>query len=225
MRIVCISDTHNKLELVDVPDGDVLLHAGDLTAAGTAQEVFQEYEALSRLPHEHIVAIPGNHDFPFQQIPELRQILEARFPRVTTLIDEELMLDGIRLYGSPWQPWWQDWAYQFPEHDVNHKQASETWSLIPEDTVVLLTHGPPRGVLDCSVFEEHVGCPALRDRIAKLPKLGLHVFGHAHSGYGVERAGATLFVNASACDTTFLPTQRPVIVDYVDGAFEHRIIL
>jgi predicted phosphodiesterase len=95
MRIVCLSDTHsfnarigtlqeNDPEPVGViPDGDILIHAGDLTDSGKPNEIFDAYAWLSNMPHQRIVVTPGNHDFGFQKIPELRRVLDAKFPRIT----------------------------------------------------------------------------------------------------------------------------------------------
>jgi Icc-related predicted phosphoesterase len=213
MRFVCISDTHDRQDRIVVPDGDVLLHAGDLTMKGDLPEIVTAFEWLSKLPHERIVFVPGNHDFAFQDVPETTAGLAARFPRVTILIDRAIVIGTFRIYGSPYQPWFHDWAFNFSPGEAGRSEAVDRWALIPGDTEILITHGPVRGILDRTFRGEPVGCPELRARIEDLRQLRLHVCGHIHEAYGSERHGDVLYVNASSCDLKYRPTQPPIVVD------------
>lgn len=209
MRIVCLSDTHNHLDRIDVPDGDLLIHAGDFTGRGTQPEVERFAEVLAALPHAHKVVIAGNHDFMFELAPD-----EARDLLIdcTYLEDSGCEVGGLRIWGSPWQPWFHDWAFNLRGED----ELAARWALIPDDTDVLITHGPPRGILDRTPDGEEVGCAELERAIRRV-RPGLHVFGHIHEGYGlVERAG-TIHVNACNCTLDYRPTNAPVSLDW-DGA-------
>lgn len=214
MRCIAISDTHNRAEAVAIPDGDVLLHAGDLTMKGGWDELTRAARWLGSLRERFraVIAIPGNHDFGAESEPdETRGLFESR--GIVWLVDEPATVDGVTFYGSPWQPWFLDWAFNFPRYD-DGTAARETWSRIPDDTQVLITHGPPRGILDRTEPRgEHVGCPYLRETIRERPAIRAHVFGHIHEGYGEQRDGETLFVNASMCDLRYAPTQAPVAFD------------
>jgi Icc-related predicted phosphoesterase len=130
------------------------------------------------------------------------------------LQDEPVEIEGLKFYGSPWQPWFLDWAFNLERGESLRK----VWARIPEDTDVLVTHGPPHGILDRTTRGEPVGCEDLRARVEEL-RTPLHLFGHIHEGYGTERRGQTLFVNASSCTVSYRPLQAPVILDRKDGAW------
>jgi len=214
MRIVAMSDTHSFNERIAVPDGDVLIHAGDSTDSGRPDEIFAAYAWLSKLPHERIIVTPGNHDFGFQKVPALLHALTSKFPRIETLIDAETTLGALRVFCSPWQPWFHDWAYNFLPGPAGIQPAEEKWSEIPDDVAVLVTHGPCYGVLDETLRGEFVGCVAMKARIAQLKRLRLHVFGHVHEAYGTQRIGDVLHVNASVCDARYSPEQKPWVLDW-----------
>lgn len=205
MRIVCISDTHMTHDKLVIPDGDVLVHAGDLCGHGTVAEVERFDTFLATLPHRHKVVIAGNHDWCFERAP-----IEARAALVhaTYLQDSGVELDGIRFWGSPWQPEFLSWAFNLPRG----AKLREKWDLIPEGTDVLVTHGPPFGIGDRCFDGREVGCPEL---LAAIDRIGprLHVSGHIHEGYGERRRGQTLCINASSCDLRYRPVQPPIVVD------------
>lgn len=214
MICVAISDTHNLANGVAIPDGDVLLHAGDLSMEGTSPELARAAQWLGALRERYdaVIAIPGNHDFGAENDPdETRSLFEAR--GITWLVDEPAEIGGVRFYGSPWQPWFYDWAFNFPRDDGG-AQARETWARIPAETDVLITHGPPSGILDVTwPREQHVGCPHLLEAIRARPRIRAHVFGHIHEAYGTLREGETLFVNASTCDRRYEPVQPPIVFE------------
>lgn len=204
MRLVCISDTHNLHERVVVPDGDVLVHAGDATRRGKERELRAFDAWLGTLPHRHKIVVAGNHDFAFQQVPGAAGWLtNAHY-----LQDRAVVLDGVRFYGSPWQPWFHDWAFNLPRG----APLDEVWARIPTGTDVLVTHSPPHGTLDTTVHGETVGCEALAAHVARL-RPRVHVFGHIHEGYGQLERDGTRFVNASTCDVRYQPVHAPIVVD------------
>ena len=209
MRLVLISDTHNlHRRMAEPPAGDAIIHAGDLTMGGTLDEVRAFFDWFQGLPHRHKIVIAGNHDFAFEQMAPQAEALVP--PGVTYLRDGGMELDGLRLWGSPWQPWFYDWAFNLPRGP----DLAAKWALIPEDVEVLVTHGPPHGVLDRTdaVLPAHAGCEALAERLQHLPRLRLHVFGHIHEGYGRTTIDGRTFVNASICDVDYAPRNQPVLV-------------
>ncbi len=205
MRIVCLSDTHDLHDHVRVPDGDLLLHAGDATMRGSLAQIEAFDQWLGRLPHTHKVVIAGNHDFAFERTPARAR---AAIRNAIYLQDEEVAVDGLRIWGSPWQPWFHDWAFNLPRGP----ELAAKWALMPAGIDVLVTHGPPFDVLDTTSRGERVGCADLLAAVQRLaPRL--HVFGHIHEGYGTAVRGGTRFVNASICTERYNPVQPPIVVD------------
>ena len=193
MRFVAFSDTHGWHDYLPVPEGDVLLFGGDMCGRGTLDEVARFARFLEKQPHPHKVIIAGNHDWPFERTP--REAREA-LGEVTYLQDEAVEIEGVRIYGSPWQPEFFQWAFNLPRG----KPLRETWAKIPDNTQVLLTHGPPHDILDLTSRRVAAGCEALRERVEELPELRAHIFGHIHEAYGRSVLGKCTFYNASICD-------------------------
>lgn len=208
MRVVAISDTHTFEHQISVPDGDVLIHAGDATITGTADEVAAFGRWLDAQPHRYKVVVAGNHDWLFERNREQAEYL-IKFPGVVYLQDDLVEINGVRFYGSPWQPRFHDWAF-----NVNRGRAiAWKWRLI-QKCDVLVTHGPPWGVLD-SVKNgaPHLGCEELGEAVGRI-KPRFHVFGHIHGGYGERRAPNGIhFINASICDEAYNPINAPIMFD------------
>lgn len=213
-RIVCLSDTHNNHENIIVPDGDILIHAGDATNRGTEAEVEDFLIWYSALPHRHKIYVAGNHDWLYENENLRARFLTAHYG-ITYLQDSSVKIDGLKIYGSPWQPRFFDWAFNLNRG----AEMAEKWKLIPADIDILITHGPPNGVLDevpRKFFIENTGCEELRKKveaIAALGRLKLHVFGHIHCGYGTQDFFGVRFINAANCDEEYNPTQPPIIID------------
>ena len=205
VRLVLLSDTHNRCEGMEVPDGDLLLHAGDLTGRGTLPEIERANAWLASLPHPRKVVVAGNHDFAFERAPAEAR---ARLDAATYLEDGETEVGGLRIWGSPWQPRFRDWAFNLPRGPA----LAAVWARIPEGIDVLLVHGPPAGVLDRTASGAAVGCRELRAAVERV-RPRLCVFGHIHEGYGTLRADGTLFVNASNCDVAYRPVNPPQVVE------------
>ena len=225
MRIVCISDTHSQLKRVAVPDGDLLVHAGDLTKGGSVNEIAEQFRQLNRMPHEDIIVVAGNHDRALQSKPELVGLYRRRYPRVQYLNGESAVIAGIKVWGSPWTPWFQDWAFNFAQGPQGEREAEKHYATVPSDTQLLITHGPPRGILDRldshgSDPGAHVGSLALRERVRSLPQLRAHIFGHIHSAHGTSRGGDVLFINAAICDELYQPTQLPIVIEWGAESFQ-----
>jgi predicted phosphodiesterase len=205
MRIVCLSDTHDLHAQLRVPDGDLLLHAGDATMRGSLEQIGAFDDWLARQPHRHKVVIAGNHDWGFQRTPTAAR---ARLRSATYLEDDEVDVGGLRIWGSPWQPWFFDWAFNLQRG----AEIAAKWALIPAGIDVLVTHGPPAGILDRTSRGEDVGCADLLAAVQRV-RPRLHVFGHIHEGYGTLVRDGTRFVNASNCTERYHPVQQPIVVD------------
>lgn len=205
MRIVAISDTHHQHGRMTIPPGDVLVHAGDITRRGSLEDVREFNHFLGGLPHTHKVIIAGNHDFCFQDDPRTARAL---ITQAIYLEDEEAVIDGVRFYGSPWQPWFHDWAFNLERG----APLKEKWDRIPDGTRVLITHGPPMGHGDRVYNGNRVGCEELLLAIRRVQP-DLHIFGHIHEDPGITTEGRTRCINAASCDLDYKPTQPPIVVD------------
>jgi predicted phosphohydrolase len=204
MRIVCISDTHSLHDGLVIPDGDLLIHAGDMSRRGKESEIRDFDRWLGSLPHRNKVVIAGNHDFNFERSPSSRAwITNARY-----LEDDSVVVGGLRIYGSPWQPRFYDWAFNLDRG----APIRAKWDRIPVGTDVLITHGPPMGIFDRTSRGEHVGCEELRDAVRRI-RPHVHIFGHIHEDPGLREEDGTTFVNASTCNLDYRPVQPPIVVD------------
>lgn len=206
MKIVCISDTHLQLDKVSIPDADILLHAGDLTFQGTVLEIEKELKKLSKINIKNKIIIAGNHDWLFQKEPLLAKQM-CIDNGITYLQDSMIEIDGLKIYGSPWQPFFYNWAF-----NLFSKELKEKWDLIPSGIDILITHGPPMGILDSAYEKTNLGCKHLFDKIMEI-KPKLHVFGHIHDSYGIKTFNDVKFVNASICDENYKPTNMPWSVE------------
>src|SRR5690606_11518487 len=137
------------------------------------------------LPHKRKIFVAGNHDWLFEKDDDrARGLLD---PGISYLQDSSTEIDGLKIYGSPWQPRFFDWAFNLNRG----REMAEKWAMIPDEIDILITHGRPHGILDLvprQGWNENTGCEELRKRVEQLSHLGrlkLHVFGHIHCGYGV----------------------------------------
>lgn len=204
-RLVFLSDTHGLHDRITVPPGDILVHAGDCTNRGTLAQVSAFDDFLATLPHPHKIVVAGNHDWCFEDDPGAAR---ARLRHATYVQDYAVEKMGLRFYGSPWQPEFFNWAFNLPRGE----RLREKWAAIPPDTDVLITHGPPHGLLDLTSDGRSVGCEALRPRVAAVaPRI--HCFGHIHEAAGTQTVDGTLFINAAICDLAYRPVNPPIVVD------------
>lgn len=207
IRIVCISDTHCKHKaLGQLPEGDVLIHAGDALSQGTGMEFwpFAVWMAAQRFAHK--IYVPGNHDFFVQRNPDIAKNLLAE-GGTTMLVDRAVRAVGLKFVGVPWVPNLKGWAYY-----GDHLALLHRFGRIPDNTQVLITHTPPTGIEDMTNYS-HVGSSELSERLAHLKQLKLHVFGHIHEGYGVYGASDWTSVNAVICTREYKPTNKPIVID------------
>lgn len=207
MKIVALSDTHGKHKKVLLPEGDLLIHAGDVSVEGRKSQVIDFLKWFGRQPHRHKVFVAGNHDFYFEQNAwhDIKRMIPAG---VHYLCDSGVTIEGLKIWGSPITPWFYDWAFnRQPGGDIQ-----KHWNLIPEQTDILVTHGPVFGVLDKIADGKSVGCPGLLEKVRAIsPRL--HISGHIHEAYGREQLDKTEFINASVLDEHYMVKNKPVIVE------------
>lgn len=234
IRFVCISDTHGKIEgsKLHMPPGDVLLHAGDFTQKGHMKEIEKFNSYLGALPYKVKVVIAGNHDLTFddniteaslrtfgvQKSTVESYLSERGLKSVKQMLTSAIYLEdslvtvcGINIYGAPWQPVFCDWGFNLKRGEDILKK----WQTIPTDIDILMTHGPPVGHGDLTGGNNNVGCVELLNTVQKRVKPKFHVFGHIHEGYGVTSDGYTTFINASTCTRRYLPTNAPIVFDFI----------
>lgn len=209
MKVVGISDTHSMHRRIPAnPGGDVLIHAGDSLGQGTLENIEELNEWLGTLPHRHKIVIAGNHDWAFQETPELaRQALT----NAIYLEDSGVEIKGVRFWGSPWKPTFMDWAFMLERGEPLHQK----WRLIPDNTDVVIAHGPPKGIDDEANLGfkcQNVGCIDLLARIHQL-SLKAHILGHIHEGYGEYLQGQTTLINASTCTARYEPRNAPIVIE------------
>jgi len=219
MKTTLISDTHNQHDSIHLPGGDLLLHSGDITGRGTEEEIVCFLEWFSKQDYKYKVFIAGNHDWGFERDPEKysRESILKDYG-VIYLNDDGITLEGIKIGGSPVQPEFLDWAFNRTRtrkdsmsdrnRQIGRGYIGTHWDLIPEDTKVLLTHGPAKGILDRTYRgNQEVGCNKLFHRIQNLNELVLHVCGHIHEAAGMVMLtlgnNKITFVNASSLDLQY----------------------
>jgi predicted phosphohydrolase len=207
MRIVAVADTHTFEEhLGAIPEGDVFIHAGDLCRAGNLDELRLVTAWLHNLPHHHKIVIAGNHDWCFVHEPQAaREILGSG---IVYLQDSETIIDGVRFWGSPWQPEFNDWAVNLPRGEA----LARKWALIPAGIHVLVTHSPPFGIGDWCGDSMRQGCEELLAAVGRVRPM-LHLFGHIHQDGGFWRENGICFANVTCWECT----RGPTVVD-VDTA-------
>jgi len=207
VRIVCISDTHGQHAKLSVPAGDVLIHAGDFMAFGdTPKEIVDFNHWLGKQPHRFKVVIAGNHDLMFERHPGAAKELLSN---AIYLENSGTELLGLKFWGSPVQPEFNNWVFNV----AGGAAIRRYWQMIPEGTDVLVTHGPPFGVLDKSLSSTpHLGCEELAKAIEQI-RPRLNIFGHIHGGHGQMTANGTQFVNASVVDEAYRLVHEPQVVE------------
>ncbi len=212
LTIVAISDTHNQHSKLVIPPSDILIHSGDWTYEGKHTEVVDFAKWLEVQPAKNIVITPGNHELYYEKfLPESRNWITDYCPRAKVLIDEEVTVEGLRIYGSPITPEFNQWAF----NRYRGSDIKKHWDLIPEGLDILITHGPAYGILDYAPQCNSVGCQDLFDAIQlKSPKI--HISGHIHWSYGVKHFNNTTHYNTSVCTEQYRPT-NPVTIIEIDN--------
>ena len=201
MQLHIISDTHTKHRELNLPGGDVLIHAGDIMGSGYGlDDIIDFLDWFEVQDYKHKIFIAGNHDRIFEDNPEGMKLVLDVYPTINYLQDSEVIIEGIKFYGSPWTPEFMGWAFALPKND--NMTSEERFAMIPDDVDVMISHGPAFGKLDqvdnLGTLGEHLGCPSLAKRIEEI-KPKVHICGHIHSGNGVldGYGEVTTHINAS----------------------------
>lgn len=208
-RIVCISDTHGLHRRVSVPEGDLLIHAGDFMGAGRSLDEITDFNAwLGDQPHPYKIVVAGNHDLLLQQTPAAARAL---LTNAAYLENEGIVLAGLTFWGSPMTPVFPNWAFHVERGVASRKY----WDQIPTGTDVLITHGPPYGANDKpDILASRLGCKDLIQAVLRV-KPKLHVFGHVHGGYGQEIGpNGTRMVNCAVLDEKYVLSKAPIVVEW-----------
>ncbi len=226
MQIVAFSDTHNQHEKIKLPDGDILIYAGDCAVDGTVKEVENFANWLKSQPHKYKCAIAGNHDDCLQDKPEIFQDNGIEY-----LCDREVNFGGLRIYGTPWR--------SVPRERMTGSKIrwsafmiTEPWdeyvfSEIPSGLDILVSHQPPLGIMDvgthwkkCEKADQDTvtgpdgkfwkflgykswGNKALLENI-KRAKPKHSIFGHVHDTSGIKVEDGITFYNVSMCDPDYI---------------------
>lgn len=222
MIISLLSDTHNKHKhihnkgLGDLKGGDLILHAGDISSMGHKHEIIEFIKWYNQLEYTNRIFIAGNHDWDFyNNYDEMLEVL-SRYNGVNYIQDKMRIIrhgdSVINIYGSPWQPEFNKWAFNLPR---NGPGLAYKWESIPNDTDILITHSPAFGILDTveGRRNEHLGCELLTERVKEI-KPKIHVCGHIHSGYGYYFDGNTHFFNAAVLNEQYIYTQKPFTFEW-----------
>lgn len=215
MRIVLISDVHGKWNKVEIPECDLLISAGDYSFTGETHMVRDFHKWLNKQPAKHIISVQGNHEKAVEKnFSYFQDLAREQCPRVHFIDEGFVEVEGKNIWCSAITPWFHNWAWnRFPDEIIKH------WDKIPNGIDILVTHGPPHGILDkvlkfngpkCEWEEDYVGCPQLLKKVLEI-KPKLHVFGHIHQGYGEKIVGGIQFVNASLLDDQYQLVNKPFI--------------
>ena len=232
MKLTILSDTHTKhnkistpnsyrssKELLDLQGGNLLIHAGDFMNSGYIKEeaegFFKWFDELEG--YDNKVFIAGNHDRIMQNDPEWSKGVLTGYKDIDYLEDEMMSIQygdqpEIKIWGSPWQPEFYNWAFNLPR---NGEELKSKWDMIPEGIDILITHGPAWGFLDDVEGRRgvHLGCELLAERIKQI-KPKIHICGHIHSGYGHYYDGNTHYFNAAVLDERYLYTHSAWNIDW-----------
>ena len=208
LRLTFISDTHSQHQGLMIEPGDVLIHCGDFTARGDLDDTMDFAQFMAAQNFTHKIVIAGNHDWCFED--KRRQSAEACLEdhEIIYINDSAVEIGGIRFWGSPIQPEFLHWAF-------NRQRGADIrkhWQQIPDDTDVLITHGPAFGILDACTNGRRVGCEDLLETIQRI-KPSVHACGHIHENYGTCEQDGTLFINACNLDERYQLRHPPVVVD------------
>lgn len=238
IRFVCISDTHTHTENLaeKLPDGDILIHAGDFTRSSTKRDIikFNNFLGTIKERYKHIVVIAGNHELTFDQRVCDRGLMRYKLYQMFIgddftsqqlnpyqskklltnckyIENESIELFGIKIYGAPWQPERFGLAFNKPRGE----EILNEWNKIPNDTDILVTHGPPLGIGDKTTTNIHCGCAELATTVMDRVKPKYFIFGHIHEAYGIWRDDKTVYINAAICNRQYKPVHKPIVFDYL----------
>lgn len=198
MKIIAFSDTHNDHFSLKLPPADLAIHAGDAGIKGSYTEIRDFLGWYVKQPFKYKIYVPGNHDKKMYTNPELQSL--AREYGIHVLLDDTILIEDLVIYGN---------ATTFPSEDriVEHSELWEkkenAWSNMPHNADIIVTHLPPKNILDHCARGANIGCSGLTDEIKlKYPKI--HIFGHCHEtrDHWLYN-GVTKFINVACKDEMY----------------------
>ncbi len=198
MRLLHLSDTHNlHRQLTNLPTADIIIHSGDLSMAGTDNEVIDFIEWLGTLDYQYKIFIAGNHDFYLKEMDA--ETIQCFLPEnCFYLCNSGVTINGVKFWGVP---------FFFSDMNGEYDMIAQ----IPTDTDILISHRPPLGILDtaCNIT---YGCPDLLQAVLNI-RPHYHLFGHIHDAYGIEKSAYTIFSNAALVDEKYQLLNNPFVFD------------
>ena len=200
MKILHISDTHSKHQLLNLPEADILVHSGDFTFAGADDEASDFVNWLGNLPYKHIIFIAGNHDNCMYDVESIIGLPK----HIHYLRNSSVMIEGKLFYGVP----------MFMEDVMNGSYESK-FAKIPSDVDVLITHQPPYGILDGGDYHGkpyHYGNKELLNNIIDV-KPKIHLSGQDHNEYGISKQNGIIFSNAALLDDQYNLCRDPQVIE------------
>lgn len=214
IKICHVSDTH--LRAFNPEPADILIHSGDALNYGNLNELIKFRDQLQPIHqnYKHIIFVPGNHDWPFEEDYSLASgILKEFIPNLHVLHNEIVELEGLKFYGTADQPEFCNWAFNRPPHEL-----VESYAKIPDDIDVLITHCPPKGILDYVInkwnpVSKNVGSQELAYNLPRLKKLKAHCFGHIHFSRGLDKINDIWYSNGAMVDEQYLPGYKENIIE------------
>lgn len=224
MKLIAISDTHTKHKQLTIPECDVLVHCGDFTWTGRYQEVQNFRDWFLRQPARHKIVIAGNHEETFDDTTGRYNgnchRLISQCKGINYLENSAITIDGVKFYGTPWTPWFYDWAFNgVTDKDASFRRGtllSAVYGDIPEDTNILICHGPAYNLADRNSHDGRCGSVEMRRLLesGKLASLQLYLCGHIHEARGHEiDCGGVHFCNVSTLDRDYETVSPPVIIN------------
>ena len=236
IKVCAIADIHGSL--IDIPECDILCICGDILPLNIQRDDYKSIAWLSgpfqrwclEAPCDHVVLIWGNHDFigeklykkwmieGWEQEELLFQNDAGPEPKIHILQDESVVINGLKIYGTPWCPSLTSWAFY-----KNSEGLKEEFKKIPYDTDILLTHCPPKFGQQGIVLQQNnwnflsnFGCEELQEAIESkfaIKSTSTHIFsGHIHSGnHETEVSGGLIYQNVSIKDENYDITYLPKI--------------
>jgi len=211
LKICHLSDTHLQ-SFPELPEADILVHSGDALNYGSFDDLIAFRKQLEAIKDKFakIIYIAGNHDRIFETNPYMaKNFLLETIPNLIYLHDESYEYKGYKIHGTPFQPFFCDWAFNVKDN----LKLYEMYLQIPEDTNILITHCPPEGILDRNKYSERCGSRALKLALPRLKELKLNMFGHIHGSYGIDLIDGVWYSNGAICDENYDPTNLPRIIE------------
>lgn len=217
MIIDCIGCLHGNYP--ELEGGDLLIVTGDLTARHTPLETVEFLLWVSEQKYRKVIWISGNHDTQLVETDDYKVFFDNKIfdlswkSHIEYLSDSGTEFEGLKIWGSPWTKTFPGINPKCKAFTVDtEEELAEKWKLIPDDIDILITHGPPYGVLDKTDRGKHVGSKTLfQDWDGGLK---LHVFSHIHEAYGEDKGNTSIFsyhyINCSHVNERYQPVNKPI---------------